>query len=98
MILKTLIKTAKYAEMEDLGEHCGLIKMGTGLMRIWFGVPPSGGWARKPPKGGTPNPGTQAFLIRYFQPRKGIRPKCSTSQIGTANNAIAANRSQVHAK
>jgi hypothetical protein len=28
--------------------------------RIWFGVPPLGGPAPKPPEGGTPNPGADA--------------------------------------
>ena len=34
----------------------------------------------------------------YYRFRTGIRPKCNTSQMGTANNAMAIKRSQVHGR
>ena len=39
----------------------------------------------------------QSAAIRY-RFRMGIRPKCRASQTGTANKAMAARRSQVHAR
>lgn len=34
----------------------------------------------------------------HFDPRNGIRPKCNTSQTGTANAAMASSRPHVHAR